>query len=226
MRKLFSILVLSLVISFIGISAAQAITVDGLINPVTEWDEYFFNGTDPDEDGTQTGVSNIPQNYDIKLLRVWWDDFDAYLMTQLYGIPSFDQIDNTISNSVFYQWNVDSDGDDLADWYVKLSGDDVNTTTGVGIARIFDMSHTELMTGTAHVKDVVEVTFDHTDSALDGYEEPEQMFMLLENQGGPQDDRLPAEGWITKVPEPSSMMLLGLGLFGFVGGTVRRRFKA
>jgi hypothetical protein len=53
-----------------------------------------------------------------------------------------------------------------------------------------------------------------------------QTFSVLDNGGIPTEDYLPDQGWSTTTPEPGSMALVGMGLFGFVGSLLRRKFNA
>ena len=92
-------------------SVHAAITVSGSISPSDEWDTWFIHGTDPNE-------SNISDNYDIKELYAWWDDDNVYIRTDVYGIPTLEKQDSNSFGDEYYQWTIDTTGDEVADLYL------------------------------------------------------------------------------------------------------------
>jgi len=224
MKKILSILVLSLLVSIFGISQAQAITVDGFVSPGEEWDTYWIRGTDPNEAG-------IDDDYDIEILYAWWDDTDVYIRTDVFGSPTLDNIDpSLVLTKTMYQWTIDTDGDevgDIAAVLLKANYDAVEDNYAVDLYRLDTTAY--LGSGIAELGDIVEVTFETSLVPTDL--EPESdydvaMYLALENAGGDEDDRLPNAGWVHTIPEPTSMLLLGIGLIGLAGSKVRKRFRA
>ena len=140
-------------------------------------------------------------------------------------------IDSTNSESAYYQWNVDTNNDLTADFYVKLANEtsltgDLNADSVLGMyLGVYQSDWTLLGYGDAAMNSIVEAEFPI--SYVSGlYDEPTDVYMKIENQGDPNDDRLPDELWTHRIPEPTSMFLLGVGLIGLAGSKVRKRFKA
>jgi hypothetical protein len=77
-----------------------------------------------------------------------------------------------------------------------------------------------LGTGIAALNTTVEASF--ATSLLTSIPAPESpaevgVFLRLDNAGEDNDDRLPNSGFQYGVPEPGSMMLLGMGILGLFG---------
>lgn len=221
MKRILSILVLSLMVSVFGIGRAQAITVDGIVSPGTEWDTWFIRGTDPNE-------AAIADDYDIKLVLAWWDETDVYVRTDVYGTPTLAKQDPGNYTPTFYQWTIDTSGDEVGDLKLVL---ELANQDGGGNDRValYKMDNTFLGYGPAAVDDIVEGSF--AESIIPDELTPESDFdvaayLRLDNAGEDPDDRLPDTGWSHTIPEPTSMLLLGIGLIGLAGGKVRKRFRA
>jgi hypothetical protein len=222
MKRAFAILVLSLVVSICWIGKAHAIVVDGIVDPSDEWDTWFIRGTDPNE-------PSIADDYDIEVIYAWWDDFDVYLRTDVYGVPTLAKQDPGNFTPTFYQWTVDTTGDEAGDLKIVLESANQD---GAGNDRValYLMDNTFLGYGPAVLDDIVEASFSISLLENQGID-PDSIYdvagyVRLDNAGEDPDDRLPDTGWAHTIPEPSSMLLLGIGIFGLASGTFKKRFTA
>lgn len=223
MKKILYIFVFSLIISTFGISTANAITVDGLVSPASEWNAALTGGIyaiDPEE-------TTINDNYDIEAMYAWWNTTTVYVRADVYGIPTLAKLDSGNAFPAFYQWSIDTNKDGISDL------DLVYNYADLGQVRLYlggNFTPAGLLGyGTGAYNDVVEVSF--AQSLVPSRLEPTTnynvgMYLRLDNAGDDPDDRLPGLGYKYYTPEPTSMFMLGLGLFGFAGGVIRKRFKA
>jgi hypothetical protein len=229
LKNIFVVVLLGLIISTCGVINAEAIIVDGALNPITEWDTWFIKGIDPNE-------LTINDNYDIKAVYSWWDSSDVYIRTDLFGIPTLAKLDSGNYTPVVYQWGVDTLGKDgIAEFNVILEL--ANQTGGQDRVALRKVSDGSLIGyGNAHIGNggagsIVEATFSQSLIATAGFSPVNDfdvgMFMRLDNAGEDPDDRLPdTTGYIYKTPEPGTMALLGMGIIGFAGSLLRKKFMA
>ena len=204
----------------VGMRTASAVpVVDGTITG-TEWDAFLLGGTDPNESGAGT---NITDNWDISGAKIFRDNDGAgsddwYFLMTTYAAPTFSHGPGGFATEEAFfvfalDFNSDGDTDDAVDrtiWFNELNGGEVN---------VFDGTGASLGSGTGALGSVIEFSADESlfpnDNSL-------QVFGRLDNSGDEPDDRIPNEGFFRPpvVPEPTSMILFGVGL---LGGVARKK---
>jgi len=220
MKKVMLLVVASLLVLCAGNALAVPV-IDGTVSPVTEWDIYKIFGTDPNE-------AAIADNYDLKAAYAWWDSTNVYLRADVYGVPTLAKQDSGNFTPAFYQWGIDTTGDNVADLnlILELANQDGSGNDRVALYRI--STNTLLGYGPAKLGSIVEASFAESLVPFDlspASDNDVAMFLRMDNAGSDPDDRLPNEGFQHTVPEPASAALIGLGLLGFVGA-LRRKFMA
>lgn len=228
MKELKKVMLLVAALMLVSASSAFAFpTINGNVIGDDWTTGRIVYGADP-KDVILTG--SIPSgtaviNYDIEHFSIVMDSSGGandglYMLWDLYGTPTFTTLDMGGENLVSYQCLLDmnQDGDylDAVDRKIYYTQAGLVVKNGSGT----------VLTGTtsAAMGDYVEwyiakdMFSTFPDGSFDG-------FILLDNGGGPNDDQLPDEGTF-RTPEPGSIMLLGMGLVGFAGSLLRRKFMA
>ena len=192
-----------------------------------EWLNANLSAIDPNEVG-------LDDNYDIwkiamKIENNGNTDDGFYIGWMLYDVPTFDPYPDALNLRPSYSTILDLnsngivDGNDRRINYEWISGAPAlsvldgsgNTVVGSPLSAM----------GTSGTTAGVEWFI------------PKSMFAsfpmgnfqsnsILSNGGIPMEDFIPDSGWSTTVPEPGSMALVGMGLFGFLGSLYRRKFNA
>ena len=198
----------------IGMRTASAVpVVNGTITG-SEWDTYLLGGGDPNE-GT------ITDNWDIASARMFQEDSGGgsdgwYFLMTTYAAPTFSPGPGGAVDQAFFQFSFDYDGDGLINSasdrvidFNRLSTGVVEVRNGLGVSLGF---------GVGALGSVVELS---AAEALFPAGTP-QAFARLDGQGQEPDDFIPDQGFFTPVPEPTSMLLFGVGL---LGGLARKKLS-
>lgn len=217
MKKVTFTVAMAFLLAMAG-NAFATPSADG-INSLGEWTAgLIINSFDPNEGG-------IPDSYDIERVAMFMETGGGgsgnglYVLIDLYGAPTFTSLDITPPiDPVFYttalDMNTDGDFTDLSDriFDFRASGFTVYDGSGSVVAG----------SPTAVLGSVVEYYIPSGMFASFPIAKF-QTFTLLDNAGGPEDDRIPNEGFHTTIPEPASMILFGSGLLGALGFARRKR---
>lgn len=222
MKKLIIIVTIALCLGF-GAKQAYAVvpTIDGLLTVGNEWDGYLIYGADPNE-GTITDNWDISAIY-MKVVTGEVSGNGLYFRMDSQALPTFTGGPGSSGGEAFFQFYLDYDGDLAADKLVDLN-DMLNPSariagvyTGPGLITLVGTAGT-----TNALSSIIEVYVP--DTLLSTTINPNfGLYARLDNKGDEPDDRLPLEGFLHPVPEPGSMLLLGMGILGLVGLRVRKK---
>lgn len=210
-----------LIVAVLILSAGNAFafpTIDGIAS-AGEWTTgLLLNAGDPNEVG-------IPDSYDISRVKIISESISGandgfYFLWQLNGTPSFTTLDPLGSMPVVYllglDMNQDGDYSDLVDRKIQYTSAGFSVTDGTNAT--VSGSPQWAMGSVVEYYLPASMFVSFPDTSING-------FLLLDNGGSPADDQLPDQGTF-KTPEPGSMMLLGMGLIGFAGSLLRKKFTA
>jgi len=216
-----AVLALGLLMFQAGQASAVPV-IDGTLS-LGEWDAFIVFGSDPNE-------AAIPDSYDIASIRLIQElggapgDDGLYALLTTYGAPSLVDLafgPPLASISFLLNYNGDADFTDAGDRLL------FHTALGDGTGQTFEVrdgTGALLLSGTEGTHFKLGSVAEYFVPFGSGGSVPIPSSLLGEanydNGGTPPDDRLPDTGFFTPIPEPSSMLLLGLGL---VGGVYRRR---
>ena len=227
MKKMLVLVAALLGVFTLATSDVHAIVADGLVSPPGEWASFRAKIQDVDEGGIQ-------QPYDVEYF--WIEDGnDLNFRFDMFGVPTFvGDSGNVQGPKAFYQVYLDFNNDAVDEYLVEYrqAGVKVYQWDTVG------SQWSELGAGTGGMKNIVEIVapgplFD--DYAPICHEVPVDIRAYVDGGGEDPDDYVPdkVSGRVTWyrtgvhiTPEPCSMALMGLGLFGFAGRIVRKRFMA
>ncbi|MBL7068993.1 MAG: PEP-CTERM sorting domain-containing protein [Candidatus Omnitrophica bacterium] len=217
MKKLY---LMAMVVSAILLAGnAFAITTANIDGADTgEWTSLIISATDPNEAG-------LNDNYDIfKLGMILENNGDAndglYIGIDLFGTPTLGNYPEAGSTTPFYQTLIDInmngiiDGNDREIFFKKVGG--VNTLTVLDGAGNPVAGTPQWAMGSVIEWFIPASMF--SSFPVGGF----QTWTKMDNGAIAAEDLVPDSGWNTTIPEPSSMLLLGIGLIGFAGRMVKK----
>lgn len=221
MRKAILAIGIVTLLMFAG-NAFATPTIDGT-NSFAEWTSgLVLNGFDSNE-----GL--IADTHDISRVAMFQETAGGgagdglYILTELFGTPTWTALPTITTGVVVYGVSLDLNADgDVLDAVDRII--DYRLATGITLTN--GLGAAVAGAPTASLGSVVEM---FVPSAMFGGFPMGAFntFSFVDNGGSPPDDFIPDRGFNTTIPEPSSMALLGIGLFGLVGGIVRKkRFTA
>lgn len=224
MKRIMLVITAVSLVLFAADAFAVVPVIDGT-NSVGEWTaDLIISGFDVNE-------ATIPDGYDISHIAMKSEfggaaaDDGLYVLIDLYGDPTFTSLDEFAPfDPVFYGTGLDinKDGDfvDAIDRTLDFRATGFTVFDGTGTA--ISGSPLAAMGGAGGV-----VEYFIPSGMFGGFPLPEfQTFSLLDNGGGPPDDRTPDVGFDVTIPEPGSMMLLGMGMFGLIATRFRKKKAA
>ena len=209
----------------LGVKAASAAVpvIDGTITG-TEWDTFVLSGSDVNEGG-------ISDAYDISGIKLITDDDGGaddglYILLTSYAAPSL--VDTGVGfppASIGFNLNYNGDGDflDATDLLINHTaladgtGQTMTVRSGTGVLLFTGVEGTNFKLGSVAEYFIPKSVIGSV-SPLPGSLLGEANY---DNGGNESDDRLPDSGFFTPIPEPTSMVLLGLGLLGGIGSRKR-----
>jgi len=219
MKKVFSFVLCGLLVFGMGVVSAQAsVTINGLVDG-TEWAIPKVFAVDPNE------VAVTDNGHDIHYLYgLGAPSANLYVRTDMWATPSLSK-ESGWGNDSYVMWQFDWDGDNSVDLSAQLVKE-IDYGNADGLIHYY-VGSTEYTNGTVKywgMNSIYEamIPASHVPSF-----DPSlfQMRVISETASISADDNLPDRGWTKVVPEPASMAMVGLGLLGFVGGIVRKKFQ-
>jgi len=207
----------------LGVSQAHAVipTIDGTAGG-GEWNlvDQFTIANDPNEAG-------IPDAYDIQRLLVQQEDTGGandglYFRIDTYADPTLTGGTNSLGAQVFVRTLIDFNGDNVPDLFL-----DFNDANDPGLQK-FGVYTSPLFSPGSFIGYGSGAVGQFAGGIYEFYL-PETLFngnlvsagtgfrVRLDNNGDEPDDSIPDSGFTHPVPEPGTMLLMGMGLLGLFG---------
>ncbi|GEM_PF-2407961 len=220
------VLLIIAAVIFLAAGNAHAIvpTIDGLVTSLTEWDGSQLFGTDTPE-------ADITDNWDLSAVYMkviagngWFFRMDTFALPTYGGGPG------SGGEQAFAKFFLDIDNNGTNDYLIDLND---RNYMGLHMVSVYGASPAFPEIGTAGTSNAISSIIElyvpdsllSTDVFFDNAGNPFSLAVRLDGNGDEPDDKLPNSGYL-KTPEPGSLMLVGFGLMGLIGGVIRRKFTA